>query len=325
MDSTLRDLAGDDQVVPFQVPLLDVRGRVIKAGPMLDTILDRHDYPEPVSALLAEIIVLTVLLGSSLKFDGKFSVQTKTDGPVSLLVVDFATPDAVRAYARFDAELVETQMLAGLTGATDMLGKGVLAMTIDQGKYMSRYQGIVPLEGESLEDVAHQYFRQSEQIPTLVRLAVASLWRADRSGKPRRHWRAGGLMVQFLPESEERMRQADLSGGDVPRDMEFETPLEDASWAEARILAQTAEDHELTDPQIACELLLYRLYHQQGIAVHEPVTVAERCGCSSERVRHVLTAMSADEREEMADDGQVSVQCEFCSTKYLIPHDDILI
>ena len=142
-------------------------------GPALDAILARHDYPPPVSRLLAEAIVLSVLLGSSLKFDGKFILQTETDGPVDMLVVDFRTSGDIRAYARFDGARVDAA--GGAADPATLLGKGVLAMTIDQGPHTSRYQGVVPLEGESLEDVAHTYFRQSEQIPTRVRLAVAEM------------------------------------------------------------------------------------------------------------------------------------------------------
>ena len=165
--------AGDDHVVPFEVGPLDVRGRAVQLGPMLDQILARHDYPEPVARLLAEACVLTVLLGTSLKFDGKFILQTRTDGPVDMLVADFTTPQSLRAYARFDAERLAAAIASGDDRPEQLLGDGVLAMTIDQGAYMQRYQGIVQLDGASLEDVARIYFRQSEQIPTDVRLSVA--------------------------------------------------------------------------------------------------------------------------------------------------------
>ena len=193
--------AGDDSVRPFVVEALDVRGRVIQMGPALDAILARHDYPPPVSRLLAEAIVLAVLLGSSLKIDGRFTLQTETDGPVDMLVVDYRTTGAIRAYARFDKDKVaEAEADGAATPGALLLGKGTLAMTIDQGAHDSRYQGVVPLEGESLEEVAHTYFRQSEQIPTRVRLAVAEM-HAREGGAIRHSWRAGGLLVQFLPEA----------------------------------------------------------------------------------------------------------------------------
>lgn len=157
--------AGDDMVVPFQVDALDVRGRTVQLGPLLDAILSRHDYPEPVARLLAEVVVLTALIGTSLKFTGKFTVQTKSDGPVDLLVADFSTPDALRGYARFSEETLEAAVAAGKAAPEDLLGRGVLAFTIDQGSFMQPYQGIVELDGSSLEQIAMGYFRQSEQIP----------------------------------------------------------------------------------------------------------------------------------------------------------------
>src|SRR6218665_247170 len=194
------DFAGDDRVVPFQVEGLDVRGRAVQLGPLLNTILARHDYPAPVARLLAEAIVLTALLGTSLKFEGKFTVQTKGDGPVDLLVADFSTPDALRAYARFDEEALAAAIKDGRTSPPDLLGRGVLAFTIDQGRGMQPYQGIVPLDGSSLEEIAEVYFRQSEQIPTKVRLGVAELFDRDENGKPRPPWRAGGLGADVLPD-----------------------------------------------------------------------------------------------------------------------------
>src|SRR5215210_8775820 len=180
----------DDAVLPFEVAELDLRGRLTRLGPALDDILNRHDYPTAVGKLLGEAIVLTTLLGSSLKFDGRFILQTQTDGPVSFLIVDFQAPDKLRAYARFDAKRLKEGQDSGA-----LLGKGHLAMTIDQGPDMSRYQGLVALEGGNLEDAAHEYFLRSEQIPTRVRLAVAEELRAASGGASHR-WRAGGILLQ---------------------------------------------------------------------------------------------------------------------------------
>src|SRR3954464_3605277 len=167
----------DDAVLPFEVNSLDLRGRLTRLGPGLDEILTKHDYPAPVGKLLGEAIVLTTLLGSALKFEGRFILQAQTDGPVSFLVVDYQAPDRLRAYARYDAaRLGEAQDSGKTSGA--LLGHGHLAMTIDQGPDMSRYQGLVALDGGSLEDAAHEYFLRSEQIPTRVRLAVGEEWRS---------------------------------------------------------------------------------------------------------------------------------------------------
>src|SRR4051812_16020296 len=199
----------DDAVLPFEVAPLDLRGRLTRLGPALDEVLAKHDYPPAVGKLLGEAIVLASLLGSSLKFDGRFILQTQTDGPVSFLIVDFQAPDRLRAYARYDVGRLRLGADSG-----ELLGKGHLAMTIDQGPDMSRYQGLVALDGGGLEAAAHEYFLRSEQIPTRVRIAVGEEFRGGESG--RHHWRAGGILMQFLPKAPERARQADLHPGDAP-------------------------------------------------------------------------------------------------------------
>src|ERR1041384_4345561 len=205
----------DDIVTPFEVAKLDLRGRVVRLGPVVNEILERHDYPQPISTLVGEAIALTVMLGSALKIDGRFILQTQTDGPVRMLVVDFTAPGKVRACARFDKNRVAEVIAANKADAGSLLGKGHLAMTIDQGPDMNRYQGLVALDGGSLEDAAHEYFKRSEQIPTQVRLAVAEEFRAGAEGL-RHRWRAGGILLQFLPRAPERMRVADLDPGDAP-------------------------------------------------------------------------------------------------------------
>src|SRR3982075_3093770 len=184
-----------DTILPFQVEALDLRGRVVRFGPAIDTILSRHNYPAPVAKLRGEAIVRTVLLGSTLKFEGRFILQTQSDGPVRMLVIDYATPDKVRACARFDAERVAAAIASGNAGGGALLGRGHLAMTIDQGPDTARYQGIVALQGKDLEHAAHEYFLRSEQIPTRVRLAVGEEVVVGADGA-RQHWRAGGLLLQ---------------------------------------------------------------------------------------------------------------------------------
>ena len=306
--------AGDDHVVPFEVSALDIRGRAVQLGPVLDEILSRHAYPEPVARLLAEAIVLTVLLGTSLKFDGKFILQTRSDGPVDMLVADFATPDALRAYARFDTERFEAAMAAGRTSPADLLGKGVLAMTVDQGLHMNRYQGVVELDGTSLEDVARVYFRQSEQIPTDVRLGVAGMIVREGSGGARHHWRAGGVLAQFLPDARERQRLPDLPGGDGDEGGAHDPT--DNAWREASALLATVEDSELVDPNVGSERLLYRLFHEHGVRVFDGADVRDKCSCSREKIRAILDAFSDEEIGESTEDGVIRVSCEFCSQRY---------
>ena len=248
----------DDRVVPFTVPDLDVRGRVVRLGSSLDTILERHDYPEPVARVLGEAAALTVLLGTALKFEGRFQLQTKSDGPISMIVVDFNAPDSYRAVARFDEAQLAAAIQAGALSTGDLLGEGHLAMTVDQGSFETRYQGLVALQRQSLEEAAHQYFRQSEQIPSRVRLGVGSVV----TGEGRR-WRAGGMLVQFMPHSVDRLRAADIHPGDAPEGHEILAStdpdgISDDAWAEARVLVETVEDHELLDPMLESERLLYR-------------------------------------------------------------------
>jgi molecular chaperone Hsp33 len=305
----------DDAVLPFEVDALDLRGRLTRLGPALDDILTKHDYPTPVGKLLGEAIVLTTLLGSSLKFEGRFILQTQTDGPVSFMVVDFQAPDRLRAYARYDARRLE----AGQDSAT-LLGRGHLAMTIDQGPDMSRYQGLVALEGGTLEDAAHEYFLRSEQIPTRVRIAVGEEWRGGDGGKHR--WRGGGMLMQFLPKAPERARQADLHPGDAPEGTAVHEVAEDDAWVEGQSLISTVEDVELIDPDLSGERLLYRLFHERGVRVFKPLPLHAQCSCSREAVAAMLKSFTPQDRADMVQDGKVVVTCEFCSSVHqFTPHE----
>ncbi|HEY1540819.1 MAG TPA: Hsp33 family molecular chaperone [Xanthobacteraceae bacterium] len=335
----------DDAILPFEVASLDLRGRVVRLGPVLDRILGSHDYPAPVAKLLGEAIALTVLLGSSLKFEGRFILQTQTDGPVRMLVVDFTSdfvnPGRVRACARFDRPRVEAAIAARTVSAGELLGQGHLAMTIDQGADMNRYQGLVALTGGGLEDAAHEYFLRSEQIPTRVRLAVAEEFsaakiEAEPDGKsesgpassgamsgPRHNWRAGGMLLQFLPKSAERMRVADLDPGDAPAGTAPHVVAEDDAWREGRALIDTVEDIELIDPDLSSERLLYRLFHEQGVRVFRSNAVEAKCSCSRDNVANMLKSFSQDDRDHMVENGVISVTCEFCSSNYVFEPSEV--
>jgi molecular chaperone Hsp33 len=305
----------DDAVLPFEVASLDLRGRLTRLGPALDDVLNKHDYPPAVGKLLGEAIVLTTLLGSSLKFDGRFILQTQTDGPVSFLIVDFQLPDRLRAYARFDARRLKHGQDSGA-----LLGKGHLAMTIDQGPDMSRYQGLVALERSSLEDAAHEYFLRSEQIPTRVRLAVGEEWRGGEG--PKRRWRAGGMLLQFLPKAPERARRADLHPGDAPEGSAAHAVAEDDAWIEGQSLISTVEDIELIDPGLSGERLLYRLFHERGVRVFSPLRLRAQCSCSRDAVAAMLASFAPQDRADMVKDGKVVVTCEFCNSVYqFTPHE----
>jgi molecular chaperone Hsp33 len=307
----------EDAILPFEVASLDLRGRVVRLGPALDQVLAGHDYPLPVAKLLGEAIVLTVLLGSSLKFEGRFILQTQTDGPVRMLVVDFISPGRVRACARFDRERVEAAVAAQTASAGELLGHGHLAMTIDQGTDMSRYQGLVSLAGGDLEDAAHEYFLRSEQIPTRVRLAVAEEFSAAAGSGPRHRWRAGGMLLQFLPKKVERMRGPDLDPGDAPEGTLPHVVAEDDAWVTGQALIATVEDLELIDPELSSERLLYRLFHEHGVRVFRSTSVEAKCSCSRENVAGMLKSFSQDDRDHMVENGVISVTCEFCSSHYV--------
>ena len=297
----------DDFLLPFQADRLDVRGRVLRLGPAIDALLKRHAYPHAVSRAVAEAVTLTVLLGSALKLTGRFQLQTKTDGAVPMLVVDFEAPNKVRAYAQFDTANPPAEAPPAV-----LIGKGTLALTIDQGGTMNRYQGVVPLDGNGLEAAAHQYFLQSEQIPTRIKLAVGEM--AIPGGTA---WRAGGLFLQFLPEAPERMRQADLDPGDAPAGSSQPSFNEDDSWTEAKMLAATVEDHELLDPTLSSERLLYRLFHEHDVRVFEGQKIIESCRCSRDRILAMLARFTPQERQDMrGTDGRIGITCEFCSTHY---------
>ena len=258
-------------------------------------------------------MALAALLGTTLKFDGKFILQTKTDGPVNMLVADFLSPNAVRGVARFARAKVNS--LGQTPNEAALLGEGYLAMTVDQGSDMERYQGIVALGGTlgtgSLAEAAHTYFQQSEQIPTRLHLAAGPmLMRGDKS----EHWRAGAILIQHLPR-EGGIAPVDLPGGDAPEGLDIEL-LESDEWVKAKLLLDTVEHHELLDPTLSAEDLLYRLYHEDGVTVYPATSLIRHCTCSEETVRDMIKNFTPQDRADMVKDGEIEVVCEFCSTAY---------
>ena len=303
------DLVSDDIVTPYTVESLSTRGRIVRLGPALDALLKRLGYPDAIGRVVGEAATLAVLLGSTLKLDGRFQLQTKTDGVINMLVVDFDSPSNIRALARFDEKALAAHVQT--SSQADLLGSGHMAFTIDAGSLASRYQGVIALEGQGLEQAAHSYFERSEQIPTLVRLAVGQ--NVTPNGP---EWRAGGLLAQFLPESEDRRRRADFDPGDAPEGAVRDETPEDDVWVEAQSRAGTTEDHELIDPTLSSERLLYRLFHDRGVRVFEPTELREACRCSADKIDAMLQSFSAEERTAMVgDDGKIGVTCEFCSVK----------
>jgi len=257
-------------------------------------------------------------MGSSLKFAGRFILQAQTDGAVNMIVVDLDAPDGLRAYARFDKEAITALKGEKATSSAQLLGKGHLAMTVDQGIHTERYQGIVEIDGSGFENAAHQYFAQSEQIPTRVRLAVGE---HKAKGDKNSRWRAGGMMVQFMPASTQRDKGEtadiiDLPGGDDP-DNPVIISQEPNNWIEAQSLFSTIGDDELLDPKISVERLLFRLFNEKGVTVFDPEPLVARCTCSAERSEAMLQAnFSDEERADMVEKDEIVITCEFCSTTY---------
>jgi molecular chaperone Hsp33 len=294
----------DDLVQPFRLDPFALRGRLVRLGPTVHRILAQHDYPEPVAVLLGEALTLAVLLAGALKYDGVFTLQTKGNGPVRLLVADVKTDGAVRGYAQFDAErLAEIAPRAGGDNASvpDLLGTGYIAFTVDQGDDTERYQGIVEIIGATLAECAQHYFRQSEQLQAGLKLAVA---RAGAGGE----WRAGGLMLQRVPPE----------GGLAP----IGDDVEDA-WRRVMVLMSSTTAAELVAPDLPPRRLLWRLFHEEGVRVFETHAVEARCRCSRERIAGILKAFPSDEIDEMKKEAVTTVTCEFCNTRYEFPAAEI--
>jgi molecular chaperone Hsp33 len=284
----------DDFVSAFQIEGEPVRGRITRLGAVVDDILTRHEYPEPVANLLGEACALAALVGASLKFEGRLIIQAQGDGPVAYVVADYDTTGALRGYCRFDAERVAAAS-AGFArpGAKSLLGEGVFIMTLDQGADTERYQGVTPIEGETLALCAEHYFAQSEQTPTRVRLAVGQV-QTDGPAT----WRAGGVILQNIAEDDAR------------------GPTLDA-WETAQALFETVGEDELIDPTLPSERLLYRLFHETGVRMFEPHGLRAFCRCSQDRIKGVLRSFPTEERAEMVEaDGLIRVTCEYCSRVY---------
>lgn len=304
--------APDDLILPFQTDNAGASGRVVRLGAVVDEILGHHDYPEAVSSLLGEAVALAALLGAALKFDGTFILQTKTDGPVDMLVADYTAPGQLRGHASFDRAQVEALEAAESTlEPSKLLGNGHLAMTIDQGTDMERYQGVVPLEGCDLNAAADVYFRQSVQLDTFLRVAVARHYTAPTNGGSGNwQWRAGGLMLQNLT------REGGRSGihADPDAASGAQGSLED--WNRVRTLAGTVEDQELVDPMLSSERLIYRLFHEEAVRAFTPGALSFECRCSREKVKAMLDRFPPSDLLEMVDEGEIRVTCEFCNRQY---------
>src|SRR5690349_13138275 len=268
----------DDVVGAFQIEGEPVRGRIARLGDSIDEILRGHDYPEPVANLLGEACALAALVGSNLKFDGRLIMEARGNGPVKYVVADYDTSGGLRGYCRFDADEVAAVSQGFVRpGAKSLLGEGIFLMTVDQGADMDRYQGVTAIEGETLALCAEQYFAQSEQTPTRVRLAVGQ---ADDGSGPR--WRAGGMLIQNIAGDEAR------------------GPTEEP-WIRTQAHFETLGEDELLDPQLSSHHLLYRLFHEDGVRVFASQPLRAFCRCTQERIETVLRSFDEGQRAEMVE------------------------
>jgi len=285
----------EDFSARFVIEAHPVHGRLVRLGATLDQILNAHAYPEPVATLLGEACVLAVLVGAALKFEGRLILQAQGDGPVRYVVADYDTRGGVRGFCRFDEGELNALIAANAggfqsLGARALLGKGTFIMTIDPDGQMERYQGVTPIEGESLSLCAEHYFAQSEQAPTQIKLAVTQ--EAER-------WRAAGMMIQAIA--------GDAARGDTQE-----------SFDHIRALFETLGEEELTDFDLGADRLLYRLFHEDGVRLSPARDVFRLCRCTQDRVEELVASFSAEEQSDMREsDGKVHITCEYCSKTFL--------
>ena len=284
--------AGADYIRPFQIEALGIRGRAVRLTAVADEIIRKHAYPEPVARLLAEMLTVSAALASALKYDGVFTLQTKSDGAVRLMVVDVTSAGAMRGYAQFDAAAVAA--LPAEASVPRLLGAGYLAFTVDQGEDTDRYQGIVELTGASLVECVQHYFQQSEQLQASFKLA------ASRQGGA---WHSGVIMLQRLPQ-------------EGPVGESSATEIADEAWRRAVTLLASCTSKELLDTGLPLDDLLYRLFHEDGVRVYKGQTPRAQCRCSRHRVESVLRSLPQDELKDLEVEGGLEVTCEFCNTHY---------
>ncbi|MDT1060680.1 Hsp33 family molecular chaperone HslO [Paracoccus sp. CPCC 101403] len=306
-----KDLSWDDCVLPFQLEASGVRGRAVRLGPTLEHILSRHDYPVAVSAMVAELVALTALIGPTIKLRWKLSLQVRGNGPIRTIATDYYAPETegaparIRAWASFDAERLSSDQ-----PGFEQVGEGYFAVLIDQGPGMTPYQGMTPLDGGSLSRCAQTYFQQSEQLPTQFEVTVG---RSRLAGDSAEHWRAGGIMLQTLPAQSHAAPEdgAELESADILQGAESE------DWNRATMLMGTVEAIELVDAGLPLPNLVYRLFHEEQPTAFHRQDLHFGCSCSPDRVRGTLSIYSAKDIAHMTtEDGIVTADCQFCGAHY---------
>ncbi len=313
---TVGKIAWDDTVLPFQLDRSDIRGRVARLDTAFEEILAQHDYPDLIEGLVAEMALLTAMIGQSMKTRWKLSLQVRGDGPARLIATDYYAPTAdgeparIRAYASYDAERLDEK-----ADPFSQIGKGYFAILIDQGKDMTPYQGITPIAGGSLSACAQTYFSQSEQLPTRFEL---SFGRSQLRGEDE-HWRAGGVMLQHMPKASPHVAGEGGSGEDgLLEAKDILNDDESENWTRANALLDTVEALEMIGPTVTPTELLLRLFHEEEPRVFDPQPVKFGCTCSADRVRQSLSIYSAKDLTHMTkDDGTLTADCQFCGAHYV--------
>ncbi len=293
----------DNRIAGVQIGEGAVRGRILRLGSALDDVLGANRYPDSVANLLGQAVMISALVAMSLKFKGRLLVQAHgtNEGAVSLAVAECTTDGNMRAYARYDRASLE-RILAkpGIADAKTLMGAGTFAMTIEPEGHKENYQGISAIEGASLADCAEHFFKQSEQIPTRIKLAVGQLHMPGQDPK----WRGGGLMVQRVA--------GDAARGDT-----------DEAWELSKAVMGTLKDEELLDPDLSSEQVLYNLFHELGVRIDQPIDLRAKCSCSRERLLVSLRNFEVKDQDDMFIDGKITAKCEFCATEYVFKPEDL--
>ncbi|MEY4779610.1 MAG: hypothetical protein RLZZ607_923 [Pseudomonadota bacterium] len=305
----------DDTVLPFQLDVSDIRGRVVRLDGALDEILSQHQYPPQIEALVAETALLTALIGQSIKLRWKLSLQVRGKGAARLIATDYygpsdeGEPARIRAYASYDADRLDPA-----ASAYSQVGDGYFAVMLDQGAGMTPYQGFTPIAGNSLSDCAQTYFAQSEQLPTRFALTFG---KSQMPGRPS-HWRGGGVMLQHMPQVGQSVASPEGSGEGgllTHTDILAGEPAE--NWTRVNALLDTVEELELIGPTVAPTELLVRLFHEEGPRVFDATPVHFGCSCSAEKVHQTMSIYSQRDIAHMTTpEGIVTADCQFCGAHY---------
>ena len=298
-----------DSCVSFHIAGGAFLGRLVRLDKVVNTILSKHNYPKQVSAVVAESTALAALLSSTIKYDGLFTLQTKSNGPVPMVVVDVTSDGKIRACASYDEEKIKTaQKLRKTEGeiepAPHFMGEGILAFTVDQGPKTELYQGIVDLQGKDLSECAMRYFKQSEQIETYLKLYL-QIPQSENEG-----WKAAGVLLQKIPSKggKEQLDEADLN----------------EAWNQAVIFMQSLQENEIFDERLSSENILHRLYHSDGLEITKQREYAFACRCQREKLLNTLHTMAEKDIDDMCENGKITATCHFCGTTYSFEKGEIL-